>query len=116
MKLTFVYLSPFVADARRLELVEEDLVELESALLARPDAGATVAGTGGVRKVRFSPSRWHRGKSGAIRVMYAYFPDVAHVYLFLAFGKNEQANVTADQKELCRAYMAAIKKYLEQGV
>ena len=115
MKLTFVYLSPFLADARRLKLVDEDLQELESALMDQPDAGVTVAGTGGVRKIRFSPSRWRRGKSGAIRVMYMYFPGAAHVYFFLAFGKNEQANITPQQKELCRAYAANIKKRLERG-
>jgi hypothetical protein len=113
--LSFVYLSPFVADARRLGFVDEDLQELEVMLLERPDAGAMVAGTGGVRKIRFSPSRWRRGKSGATRIIYAYMPTAEQVYLVLAYGKDEQANLTPDQKALCRAYVSGIKKYLETG-
>jgi hypothetical protein len=92
VKLLFVYLSPLVSDARRLGFVDEDLQELESMLLDRPDAGSTVAGTGGVPKIRFSPSRWRRGKSGATRVIYAYMP-------------------TAE-----RAYVTGIKKYLDSGI
>jgi hypothetical protein len=41
---------------------------------------------------------------------------VAHVFFLLAFGKNEQANVTPEQRDLCRAYAASIKKRLERGV
>ena len=113
--LSFVYLSPFVADARRLGFTDEDLQELEAILIHRPDAGATVAGTGGVRKIRFSPSRWRRGKSGATRVIYAYMPSAEQVYLILAYGKDEQGNLTPDQKAACRIYVANIKRYLEGG-
>lgn len=66
---SFLQTSPFVADAERLGLDDEDMQALERLLIERPDRGAVVAGTGGVRKVRFAPPSWHTGKSGAARVI-----------------------------------------------
>jgi hypothetical protein len=108
--LAFGQTSPFVADAKRLKLVDEDLQALETLLLERPDRGAVVAGAGGVRKVRFAPPSWNVGKSGASRVVYAYFAKVGQVYLLLAYGKDEQANLTPDEKAACREWVRRIEE------
>jgi hypothetical protein len=71
MMITFIQLSGFVSEWKRFRLDGEDLRDLERSLLARPDAGAVMAGTGGLRKVRFAPPSRHSGKSGAYRVGYA---------------------------------------------
>jgi hypothetical protein len=76
MRLTFVQLSRFAARWSQLRLTDEDLRALEQLLLRNPDAGAVVAGTGGLRKVRFAPPSRHIGKSGAFRIGYAYFRTV----------------------------------------
>jgi hypothetical protein len=97
MDLTFIQLSGFVNDWRRFRLTDEDLRSLEQMLLARPEAGAVVSGTGGVRKVRFAPPSRRTGKSGAYRVVYLVRTGRA-VLLLSIFAKAEKDNLTAEQK------------------
>ena len=115
MRFTFVQLSPFVADWRRLKLTDEDLRALELQLMDDPQAGDVISGGGGVRKLRFAAPSWRRGKSGAARVVYAAYVRHDTVYLFLIYGKGERANLTAAQKKQCAALTAEIRKLLEAG-
>ena len=105
VRLTFIQLPRFAAKWSSLGLGDGDLVALESALLANPTAGPAMAGTGGVRKLRFAPPSRHTGKSGAFRVGYAYVAVADVVYLLALFGKNDQANFTAAQKAELRTLM-----------
>jgi hypothetical protein len=113
VELTFVQLSPFVSDWRRMRLTDEDLSGLEAELLRRPNAGPVIAGTAGLRKLRFAPRSWARGKRGAARVVYGWFPDHATVYLFLLYGKNEQADLMPREKRQCRDLVAQIRRLLD---
>ena len=54
------------------------------------------------------------GKSGAFRVIYGYFPRYAHVYLFLLYGKNEQGDLTAQEKRQCSQLVREISHLLEE--
>jgi hypothetical protein len=81
---------------------------LERELTDTPDIGPVIAGTGGLRKLRFSPPGSGRGKSGAYRICYAYFPAFGTISLFVAFGKNEQSNLSPDQ---ARATVEALKAF-----
>ena len=112
MRLTFIQLAPFVADWRRLKLTDGDLVALEAALIDHPEAGPVMAGTGGVRKVRFAPPSWHTGKRGAARVCYVHFPGFAAVYLVAAFGKNEKPNLTPAERKALAALMPRLHRAL----
>ena len=94
MRLTFIQLSPFVSRWRQYRLTDEDLQALEAVLAADPSAGDVMAGTGGLRKIRFAPPSRHVGKSGAMRVCYAYFPTAEAVYLFTLYAKGNKANLT----------------------
>jgi hypothetical protein len=82
--------------------------------MARPTAGAVMAGTGGLRKLRYAPRTRHAGKSGGIRVCYAHFPDFAHLYFVVAFGKDEQPNLTARQKDSIRELLREIDRELKR--
>ena len=74
---------------------------LQLALLLRPDAGAVVAGTHGLRKVRWAPAG--RGKRGGVRVIYYWAPEPEAVYLLYLYAKNEQGDLTpAQAKALAR--------------
>ena len=65
--MEFIETSVVVASARGL-LTETDLIDLQSVLMLRPEAGAVTPGTGGCRKLRWAlPGR---GKSGGARVIY----------------------------------------------
>ncbi len=49
-------------------LPDDEYKELQSTLVKRPDAGAVIKGSGGLRKLRWSiPGK---GKRGGIRVIY----------------------------------------------
>lgn len=105
--LEFVYLAMFER-TRQGVLEEGDIERLEDALLANPRAGAVLAGTGGVRKVR--AAQRGRGKRGSARVAYLYVEAQATVYLVLAFPKNVRGALTAEQTRAVRSLAEAIRR------
>ena len=74
---------------------------LQLALLFRPEAGAVVAGTHGLRKLRWAPAG--RGKRGGVRVIYYWAPVAETISLLYLYAKNEQGDLTpAEAKALAR--------------
>jgi hypothetical protein len=114
VRLTLAQSSVFVADWRALRLNDEDLRLLEHQLMAAPDAGAVMAGTGGLRKLRFAPASRSGGKSGGMRVCYLYLPEHELVFLVTVFAKNEKANLAADEKAAFRKLIETIKLGLKR--
>ncbi|HLL88208.1 MAG TPA: type II toxin-antitoxin system RelE/ParE family toxin [Tepidisphaeraceae bacterium] len=111
MTLTIAQTATFDRQWRALDLVDEDLRALEVQILLAPDAAPVVRGTGGVRKARFA--RPGGGKSGGVRVCYAWFPSHATVFLLLAFAKNAQANLTDAERGACRSVITRISAALD---
>jgi hypothetical protein len=109
MRLTVGYLSIFVSDWRRLGLDDEDLRALELAVMENPSAGRIIPGAGGLRKMRFAPIGWGRGKSGGTRVCYVYFARHDSVFMLAAYSKNEQENITAADKARYRRMIQSIE-------
>ena len=109
MRLTFVQLSPFADKWRKLGLTDDDLAALESILLADPEAGSVMAGTNGLRKVRFAPPSWRTGKSGATRVCYVHIAVADVIYFVTFFAKSEKANLTAAERNKMRALLVRIR-------
>jgi hypothetical protein len=109
MRLTLVQLSAFVAKWKRLGLTDEDLQALEGTLVENPASGALIPGTGGLRKLRFAPPSWRAGKRGAARVVYAYVVIGQAVYLFTLYGKNEQSDLTPDEKRVFRRVLRRLQ-------
>ena len=60
-------------------LVAEEYRALQLALLLRPEWGAVVAGTHGLRKLRWAPAG--RGKRGGVRVIYYWAPARETIYM-----------------------------------
>src|SRR5947209_1726201 len=114
MRLTFIQFAPFVVAWRRLRLTDEDLQALESQIMESPEAGNVMAGTGGVRKIRFAPPSWRRGKSGASRVCYVYFSSVAQCYLLTMFTKAQKPNLSAADKAAIRDWVVQARFAAEQ--
>jgi len=81
-------------------LSEEAYRALQLALLERPDAGAVIPGTGGLRKLRWAlPGR---GKRGGARVIYFWHPASGKVLMLFAYPKNERSDLTAPQRQALR--------------
>ena len=51
---SFLHTRKFDADWEELGLDDEDMARLQNVLVADPEAGDVIAGTGGLRKVRFA--------------------------------------------------------------
>jgi hypothetical protein len=49
-----------------------------------------------VRKVRFAARG--KGKSGGVRVIYYFFDEENPLYAIFLYGKNEQTNLSPEQK------------------
>src|SRR5262245_33904579 len=112
--LTFIELRSFTTSWNELRLDSDDLLDLQVTILRDPSAPPIVKGTGGLRKMRFSPSRWKRGKSGALRVGYVYFEKFKTVLLALVYAKNEQDDLDQAEKNQIKALIARIQSDLER--
>jgi hypothetical protein len=106
----FVRSAAFDEDWGNLGLDDKDLARLELALVTDPSAGDVIAGTGGLRKLRFA--RPGEGKSGSCRVCYAFFVDHGIVLLVFIYGKSAKTDLTPKEKayvkQLLDGYRAAL--------
>ena len=99
MTRVFVELPSFRNTWKSLELTDRDFRRLQEELLANPQLGNVIQGTGGVRKMRFALE--NRGKSGSVRVIYVDFVIHEKLYLLTAYPKSEKDNLTkAERNEL----------------
>jgi len=84
-----------------VELLSDDEYRLlEVALVARPDAGRLIRGTGGLRKVRWA-AKGH-GKRGGIRVIYYRHVAGSRLLMLLAYPKSAQDDLTPRQRAMLR--------------
>lgn len=60
------------------------------------DAGAIVAETGGVRKMRWAAHG--KGKSGSARIICYYYSDDMPLFMLFAFSKSERENLSDREK------------------
>jgi hypothetical protein len=113
VRFTFIQPVSFAAEWKRLGLTDLDLQALETALMENPEVGDVLRGTGGMRKMRFAPPSWNRGKSGATRVCYIAFAKIAKCYLTMIFQKNEKANLTPAEAVAWRKWISRRRKESE---
>ena len=89
-------------------MYEAERVELINHIASNPKAGAIIAKTGGVRKIRFA--REGQGKSGSFRVVYYYYDNANPLLLFSVFGKNEKSNLNDAEKKALFKIVQTLKK------
>jgi len=104
---TFIEVPLFTKRWKEIGLNDEDLLHLQIILLKDPQSGPIMEGTGGIRKVRFPIE--NRGKSGSVRVCYADFEEYEVTYLITAFTKNEQDNLTSEEKNVLKKLVKSLK-------
>lgn len=115
--ITIAETAPFQRKIASL-LSEEERSDLIAYLADYPSAGVLIEGTGGIRKLRWA--RQGGGKRGGIRVIYYFHSEIMPLYLLAAFGKNEKANISAEEKrQLAKAVIELVafwRKRHGQGV
>jgi len=84
---------------------DDDYRLLQEALITRPDSGAIIKGSGGLRKVRWKLEG--KGKSGGVRVIYYWVNADDQIRMLYAYKKSNQSDLTPDQ-------IAALKEIVER--
>ena len=107
MTRSFIEIPLFSKRWKELGLGDQELIQLQLLLLKAPESGPIIEGTGGIRKVRFPIN--NRGKSGSIRVCYTDFAEYEIIYLITAFKKNEQENLSVEEKQALKKLVKSLK-------
>jgi len=91
----------------------EVLFEIQKELQDDPRRGAVIQGTNGARKARVGkgPSG---GKRGGFRYIYVYVESAEKIYLLFLYGKDQQDDLTAEQKKQLGAVVKRIKDALKR--
>ena len=97
--------TPVFTDLVSRRLDDDDYRSLQIALLLRPEQGAVIPGSGGLRKIRWGAEG--RGKRGGFRVIYFWHKPGATCYMLLLYQKNEQGDLSATQ---IRTLAALVRK------
>lgn len=79
---------------------DETYFALQIALIKRPEVGAVIPGSGGLRKIRWPSS--DRGKRGGVRVIYYWITSEHQIYMLYMYPKNVRDNLTPAQLRILR--------------
>lgn len=74
-------------------LSDEEYRQLQNYLIERPDVGAVIKNSSGVRKVRWRAGG--KGKSGGIRVIYYWAKADEQTFFLTLYGKGEKEDLSA---------------------
>ena len=88
---------------------------LQSAIMANPEAGDVIPGSGAVPKLRWGLAG--RGKRGGVRVIYYLRLQQGQVWMLTLYAKNEAATIAgAILKKIRRSLMAKTKRNVGQEI
>jgi len=92
---------------KKRSLLTNDFNDFKRHLSENPKIGSIIVGSGGVRKVRLKSAS--REKSGGFRVCYYYSDGEDYIFLLWIYPKNEQDNLTDEQKNILKSLVTSIK-------
>ena len=92
--------TPIFTRAVTSLLSDEEYRQLQLALLIRPEQGALIRGSGGLRKLRWGAQG--RGKRGGVRVIYYRDAGEQCFYMLLIYAKVVQDDMTPSQLRVLR--------------
>ena len=92
MVFTFVETRLFTGLVSRY-LSDDEYADLQRTLIADPEAGDVIRGTGGVRKLRRGIAG--RGKRGGIRIIYYVRAQQSQIWMLTLYAKNEEQTIRA---------------------
>lgn len=86
-------------------LDDDQYSALQWALALRPEAGAIIPGSGGIRKLRWGTES--RGKRGGLRVIYYWRNKTGEILLLTLYAKNEAENISPEMLRALRKEIAS---------
>lgn len=101
MKLVF-FETPLFTRLLPDYLDDEAYSELQRTLVANPETGEIMSGTGGFRKMRWADPRRGKGKRGGLRIIYYYLTEDHQIWMFTIYDKDEVTDLTARQKQVLK--------------
>ncbi len=107
MLITVAEVDPFAATAVRIGLADDEREALIVFFANNRKAGDFIPGTGGLRKLRW-PGRG-KGKRGGYWIIYCYFNEEILLYVLAIYAKNQQIDLTPQQKEKLSALAQELK-------
>ena len=112
MTREFVRLPEFDKQCKFIGLDEDDIKEIETAIMDNPNIGVLMPETGGVRKFRIVLP--NRGKSGGARVVYVDFASFSITYLLSVFPKSDKVNLSRAERNAFRKLVGILKNELRK--
>ena len=111
-RVEFIESAPFTRKLHRSagETADELLKTIQDELQKKPDRGAMVPGLGGVRKARVANPERGKGKRGGYRYLYLYLEKKRHIHLLVLLDKNEQEDLSEEQRKQVRQWAAQVRK------
>lgn len=99
---------------RRLQGLAADAADavlraIQDDLLANPHRGQVVQGLAGIRKARMTNPGRGKGKRGGYRYLYLYLERRSHIHLLFLMDKNEQADLSPEERSRVRELVGRIK-------
>ena len=88
--LTFVETTLFTRLVRNY-FTDDEYAALQNSIVANPEAGDLIRGSGGVRKLRWGLAG--RGKRGGVRVIYYLQLQQGQVWMLTLYAKNEADSI-----------------------
>jgi hypothetical protein len=73
-------------------LSDDEYSQLQQALIANPEVGSVIAGSGGVRKMRWAVAG--RGKRGGLRIIYFLRTRHGQIWMLTLYAKNAAENIS----------------------
>jgi len=74
-------------------LNDDEYSQLQQAIIANPEVGSVIPGSGGVRKMRWGVAG--RGKRGGLRIIYFLRTRHGQIWMLTLYAKNVAENISA---------------------
>ena len=87
--------TPIFTRLIQAAMSDDDYRLLQEALITRPESGAIIKGSGGLRKLRWKLDG--KGKSGGIRVIYYWVTADEEIRMLYVYKKSSQTDLTPSQ-------------------
>ncbi len=105
--MRFVETPIFTKEVRDV-ISDDDYRSIQTAIMLRPEQGAVIRGTGGIRKIRWS-GKGH-GKRGGLRFIYYWDKKSETVYMLYVYPKNRQEDLMPEQ---CKILSRLVREEFE---
>ncbi len=92
--------TPLFTERIQQFLSDEEYRQLQQQLVARPDAGKLIPGSGGLRKLRWAMGG--HGKRGGLRIIYYWAKASDQILMLFVYPKPEREDLTPAQLRMLK--------------